>query len=1128
MTQSSALSSEQFALVSEIFAELLRADLSGDAARAFLMQQTAGREAVRDVLLDMLVAHEAELAAHDDEQGLHASALRAVRSETRAAGDFIDSRIPERIGPYRITRFIASGGMGTVYEAEQENPSRRVAIKVIRLELLAPESIRRFEAEGHLLARLRHPGIARVYSMGRMKTPTGPLPYLVLEYIAGLPIHEYVREHDLDVRSRMTLLRTVADAVQYAHDNGVLHRDLKPSNVLVDSERRPHVLDFGIGRTFDDEHGHASLTASGLFMGTLAYMSPEQAVRTGEPLDVRVDVYGLGAVGYELLAERPPHIVQGLPLHQAVQQVVERDAPSLSTLVPTIDEDLSAIFSKALATDATRRYRSVREFGDDLRRYLSHEPVEARAPSRFYQMRKLVRRNRATFGLLALVGVALLSGLAVALWQRSTAIKAETRAQQVAKRATLDHRAALMRAAWFGVEAERWSEVVGTLDQLKLNDNDQTLEARLLRAHAHNAASIRTISNLPAHARVIVSPHPDRAACRDANGTICYVDLNAARLEPLFDEEHSSPEGRLSWSHGKDPSLIVSSKDQLIVIDCEQRRIARTVTSTSPSQSLASEFRECEYVLWREASPPRIVDIRAGVMIDDARLSTYLAGHRLDLSGGRFLSAYDPRGTRRCYDLKTSTAIETPRLPGDLTLRGFSPDGRLTLNGLRRPMVQDTASGETWMLSHRIGLSMADFDFARHESLIAILLLDGSVQIWDLARRALRRTLWDARLKNPMSGTSSVGVKTAQAVRFRPDGSMRTLTHGAVIDWPPMPSTGELDHAIGHQPYPYIYRLAWHPGGRWLASAAWDGRVVIWDTWTEQEVGHLSFDDPAVANVRRENRGYFAAHLLDWSPDGERLAVQLAKPGVIVWDVWSKRVVFSSPVSRAVLGLEREGLLVDNDGRIDTVSFAEASRPVPPKTNTDPMRLYRNPRAASLPPRWGEHMRRATRVIQASGAPTGVHARFTVQNAAGDDDPWHHPTNSQVLSAILTHDGSRALLGLRDGTIHLYDVDDRRQLMVMHGHNDYVSALAISPDGTMLASGAGDGSVKLWPTTTIAKRLHRQRLAALQATRIAPIVDRTWLAASDLEGRLRACLADPTLEPRDRVAASAMVMHRSR
>ncbi|MDJ0523593.1 MAG: serine/threonine-protein kinase, partial [Planctomycetota bacterium] len=738
MNKPPTLTHEQFDRVARAFAEIVERELTGDEARAFVHEQSDGDAAVSTSLEDMLRAHEGE-----DDDRFHAQAMEAVRAETAAADEQIDQVLPEMIGPYRVKRFVAAGGMGTVYEAEQDEPRRRVAIKVIRLELLTKDSIQRFEAEGHLLAGLRHEGIAQVYAMGRTETPAGQVPYLVLEFVDGMTVTDYAASQNLDVRARLELLRHVCDAVQYAHDNGVLHRDLKPGNILVDAEGNPRVLDFGIARPFDDAMSHAALSASGLFLGTLAYMSPEQAMQTGTPPDVRVDVYGVGAVGYELLTGRPPHEIGGMPIHEAVSRVVQREPQSLVSRDPAFAGDLSAVFRKALANERERRYHSVRELDEDLRRFLEHEPVEARAPSALYQLRLLVRRNRTTFLLLGLLMLSLIAGLTIALAQRQTAINAQSVAERTAREANEDRRAAELHAAWSALETGRITDASELLEQAGAQAQD--IEWNFLRARAHGAARIRSVEGLGS-GFVRFSSDGTHAVTRSTDGRIVVLDMASGTLRPLRPEPFPA-NARYACATHEAGHVVVHTRERLMVVDAATGSIVRTVDRSAPVVRRVDTADDL--FLWYEGSQrtPRLVDLVRGEIVEDERVDALLEGRTLwALAHGRFLLAerLPEVVVLDLHDMSVSRVAQA--YPEDAHYPVMDRDGRYLLMPYQYPEVHDLETGATWHIGAEASSVVLDAAFSETGERLALLYLDGEVRVWDVASKRLVQTATDSRL----------------------------------------------------------------------------------------------------------------------------------------------------------------------------------------------------------------------------------------------------------------------------------------------------------------------------------------------------------------------------------------------
>jgi non-specific serine/threonine protein kinase/serine/threonine-protein kinase len=269
-----------------------------------------------------------------------------------------DRPLPASVGGYRIVRLLGEGGMGTVYQAEQSNPSRMVALKVIKPGVSSDQLLRRFDQEAEALGRLQHPGIAQIYHAGTADSGLGPQPFFAMEFIQGRPLLDYAGERNLNTRARLELMARICDAVNHAHQRGIIHRDLKPGNILVDESGQPKILDFGVARVSDSDVQATRQTDLGQLIGTLAYMSPEQVLGIPQELDIRSNVYALGVILYELLADKLPYLVNGRALHEVVRAIREEDPGLLSSIDRRFRGDVETIVAKALEKEKSRRYAS--------------------------------------------------------------------------------------------------------------------------------------------------------------------------------------------------------------------------------------------------------------------------------------------------------------------------------------------------------------------------------------------------------------------------------------------------------------------------------------------------------------------------------------------------------------------------------------------------------------------------------------------------------------------------------------------------------------------------------------------------------------------------------------------------
>ncbi len=468
----------------------------------FLDQACKGDLALRSVV-DKLLASQPEVERFFQEGGVARLPVKELSQRTlEETPGFTDDEIAasadesvgKSIGPYKLLQRIGEGGCGVVYMADQQVPvRRRVAFKIIKLGMDTKGVVARFEAERQALALMDHPNIARALDAGA--TETGR-PYFVMELVRGVKITEYCDQNKLDTRQRLELFIRVCQAIQHAHQKGVIHRDIKPSNILVtiiDGAPVPKVIDFGIAKAIEGRlTDNTIFTAYEQFIGTPAYMSPEQAVMSGVDVDTRSDIYSLGVLLYELLTgrtpfetkyllergidglrrtlrdedpQRPSTIITTLEGSALSQVALSRRAEPLK-LISQLRGDLDWIVIRALEKDRGRRYQTANGLAMDVQRYLDNEPVVASPPSRLYRLRKLIRRNKVAFLAATTVTVALIAGTGISTWfwylereERKQAVAAERLAvtageQQARLRMESENRERITQASFLIIQGK--------------------------------------------------------------------------------------------------------------------------------------------------------------------------------------------------------------------------------------------------------------------------------------------------------------------------------------------------------------------------------------------------------------------------------------------------------------------------------------------------------------------------------------------------------------------------------------------------------------------------------------------------------------------------------------------------
>jgi len=493
-------------------------------------------DAERAAVLDDRCAHRSAMRADIEqllmrdalEETLVTDAMRALDAEPRAPA------VGSTIGPYQLMEVIGAGGMGTVYRAQRsdEDFSHQVAVKIIASPVSQIDTARRFKAERQILASLRHPHIVTLLDGG---VTDASHAYLIMEYVDGVSITRYCRDHQLSLPNRLQLFRLVCSAVHYAHRHSVVHRDLKPANILVTAEGVAKVLDFGVAKLLDQPLPPGG-TSTGLATGPLTpnYASPEQL--RGLPVTSSSDVYALGVLLYELLSDRRPYETEGKPLDEIMRLVVDTDPPrpsarpSESTLpypALRLKGDLDAIVLKAMAKDPDLRYGSAEELSEDIKRFLTGVPVIAQEPSFAYLGRKLALRHKAVFITSAISLLLVVGALVFALWQAGVATAEKRRAEarfaelrQLANALIFEiHDAVAPLPGSTAVRRTIIARALGYLERLA-KDADQDVALRLELARAY--IQIGKVQGIPGAANL-----------GDREGAISSFRTAQALIEPL-------------------------------------------------------------------------------------------------------------------------------------------------------------------------------------------------------------------------------------------------------------------------------------------------------------------------------------------------------------------------------------------------------------------------------------------------------------------------------------------------------------------------------------------------------------------------------------------------------------------
>jgi len=966
---------------------------------------------------------------------------------------------PPTIGRYRIQRRIGVGGMGTVFEAVQDAPQRTVAVKVLHAGTMNARAMRRFELETHVLARLQHPGIAQIYEAGVFETPSGPHPYFAMEFVEGRQLRQHADSLRLSAHQRLELIARVCDAVQHAHVKGVIHRDLKPANILVTRDGAPKVLDFGVARATGLDLSTITLRSRhGEPVGTVPYMSPEQAAGVPEDIDTRSDIYALGVICYELLAGRHPLPLAGVPLSRALHVIAEHQPTALSAIDRTFRGDVETMVAKAMDKDRERRYQSAADFAADIRRYLRGEPIQARPVGRVERLWRWCRREPRIAALTAsllLLLVALAVGSTWASLKIAAARRAEQRALQrsegVSEQRRRDLYTSQMALAMQAFEQRDTPAVLRLLEaqrplagQADLRGFEWNYLWRQLHGDrqplgGHNASVVS----------LAISPDGRWAASGGADGAICLWDAAAWKRRAIF-AAHVGPVHAVAFRPGGS-ILATGGADGFVRLwEVPTGRLVRSVSGGSgPIQCLAFEDHG-QRLAWGGGTINRMVP-----RMQDRPGEIHLWNPDADQESCRVAVLYDPvvqlaflpqrpelmavtwGAVVRRWRIEDLAPIETPEpsVAGSMAL-AVSPDGSRAAVGVRggELAVCDTGS---WVVERRIPVTnAAAVAFSPDGQILAVANTDdGSVSLWD-AETGRDIDL----LRGHCSHVSALAFSAAknELVSAGSDGTLKV--------W-------DLDRC--HRglriaaPEKEIADLAFTPDGTRLLTAGRDGTVRVWDAQRGQPLAQFGSGRDWCESLAMFSGGRTLAF-------SQRTLVQ-------VLDIDSKQGVMLGGFPGVV-----HAVAASPDGRY--LAVGGAATLVPDRCGlrvfaTDDWHSCWSRRFAGQEVRALAFSPDATRL-----AAGGTQGDVWLLDAADGSELACWPHTGWIETLAFSPDGRHLAAGswpqdqplAEPVTVRVWGVAGGGIRYDLPGHRHAACSLAFSPDGALLASGGGNGVVRLW------------------------------------------------------------------
>jgi WD40 repeat protein/tRNA A-37 threonylcarbamoyl transferase component Bud32 len=1045
------MNAEHFRRISEAFDELV--SRPAQERQAAIHRRFPDEPALRHELEALLAEHDRLDAPVATAGGLEAAGRSvAALGVVPVRGSTPDELLPVLKGAYRLLHVIGEGGMGVVYEAEQAFPRRRVALKSIRPGLASASMLRRFKTEIELLARLDHPGIAQVYEAGYADERSPDQAFLVMELVAGSPLTRYASDRSLSLGQRLELFLKVCDAVQHAHQRGVIHRDLKPANIYVTSEGVPKVLDFGVARAADDAGDRTMATHAGQVIGTPSYMSPEQF--SGEPVDTRTDVYALGVIAYELLTGELPFDFSKVPLSDAARIIRDQASPRLSRSDRSLRGDLDVIVSQAMHPDRERRYATAAALADDVRRFLDHQPISARRDSGLYVLGKFARRHSFLVAMSAVVLIALAAfgvfSSVMAVRNKQLALDAtlaKKNAEEESTRATALSRTLSEELIHARVDRGRAEAAAG-----KLKLAEDTLWTEYVGNPGLSTARwalSETYHKMPCHWTVQGEVDTTVAAVsKDGRFIVLGTAAGVIAVRRAEDgREHFKTEAMgaaltsvavsasgdwiaFGLSDGRAGLLATTGASTPEFLSCDEGSVlhARGVLAVSFSgddKVLAFGGNDKRISLWdvrkRERTDVWTAHPEATICIAANRTGTVIASAARSVLGGR--SVWRKESGQWVSE-------EIPSRPND-HLSWMRFDGDDTLLFAFSGSQIDRLNVETMQLSlfsQGIGGRV----------LAGASSPDGTQYVFGAAQTPF------VCVSDSSATARSLGQQLSTVIAVGWVGPTRVVTVNA---------SGEL-RSFDVRPEIALHRITGFAS--WCFSAAWssDGSMLALDgggasisTYRTKTFDALSTAPMPFPRLRTRAMRFFkgSSTVACAGVDGQIRLVD-ATTGTITRTIGPARAEMYSllilPDQETVLTGHADGVI-----RVWDITSDQVRRELPKQA--------RRIEGMALSPDGA--------LLASSGLVDGVQ----LWDVATWDPVGTLATTAQPWGVAISPDGSTLFATTYAGTLEVFDLPTRSLRKVIAAHQRLAPGLAVSPDGALVATSSEDGSVRLWDATSL-------------------------------------------------------------